>query len=226
MKAFDLAPSDLESEPKKTAQKIALWADQLRHLSAMGLHFSKNPYDRANYEQIQEIAMRMMALATAQSLEDVRALSAVTFRRPTPLVTGDAAIIDDDGRILLIRRSDNGKWAMPGGAMEVGETAAEGVVREALEETGVQCEVLALVGVHDSRRIGAETAHHLYMLSFLCRPICGMDLQNEPSTAVEILDRRWFAEADLPPNLDPGHATRIPHAFRVWGDNARAGYDE
>jgi ADP-ribose pyrophosphatase YjhB (NUDIX family) len=209
----------------RNAQKIALWADQLRHLSAMGLHFSENPYDRRNYEQIQEIAMNMMALATADSLEQLQALSAGAFRRPTPIVTGDAAIIDDDGRILLIRRADNGKWAMPGGAMEVGETPAEGVMREALEETGVHCEIVALAGVHDSRRIGAETPHHLYMLSFLCRPLSGADLQSAPLTAGEILDRRWFAEAGLPENVDPGHDTRISQAFQVWRGAARAGYD-
>lgn len=215
----------MEGKPLKTTQKIALWADQLRHLSAMGLHFSKNPYDRQNYEQIQQIAMSMMALATAEPLEQLEALNAAAFRRPTPIVTGDAAIIDDDGRILLIRRSDNGKWAMPGGAMEVGETPAEGIVREALEETGVRCEVVALVGVHDSRRVRAETAHHLYMLSFLCRPLSGQELQNQPSTAAEILDRRWFAEASLPQDLDPGHATRIPQAFRLWRGDLRAAFD-
>ncbi len=209
----------------KTAQKIALWADQLRHLSAMGLHFSSNPYDRQNYETIQDIVLEMMALATAQDLDQIAPLRTTVLRRPTPISTGDAAIIDDDGRILLIRRSDNGKWAMPGGALEVGETPAEGVLREALEETGVTCEVVAFVGVHDSRRIGAETPHHLYMFSFLCRPLAGHDLQTKPPTANEILDRRWFHKDALPENLDPGHATRIPQAYRVWNGDPRADYD-
>lgn len=218
----------------KSAQKIALWADQLRHLSAMGLHFSNNPYDRQNYETIQDIVLEMLALATAQDLEQMEPLKTTAvlpncfqtvMRRPSPISTGDAAIIDEDGRILLIRRSDNGKWAMPGGALEVGETPAEGVLREALEETGVTCEIVALVGVHDSRRIGAETPHHLYMFSFLCRPVSGHDLQNEPPTANEILDRRWFHKDALPENLDPGHATRIPQAFRVWNGDPRADYD-
>ena len=75
---------------------------------------------------------------------------------------GDAAVIDDDGRILLVQRADNSKWAMPGGAMEVSETPAEGVVREAFEETGVRCEVVALVGVFDSRLCGTISRHHLY----------------------------------------------------------------
>jgi 8-oxo-dGTP pyrophosphatase MutT (NUDIX family) len=48
-------------------------------------------------------------------------------------------VIDPQGRILLMQRTDDRKWAMPGGGLEVGETPAAGVVREAFEETGVRC---------------------------------------------------------------------------------------
>lgn len=209
----------------KTAQIIALWADRLRHLSAMGLRFSKNPYDLQNYERISEISQAMMALATGEDLESIAALDRSVLRRPTPFTTGDAAIIDDDGRILLIRRADNGKWAMPGGALEVGETPAEGVLREALEETGVHCEIVALAGLHDSRRVHAETPHHLYMIMFLCRPLAGHNLDNEPQTAEEILERRWFAEEALPPDIDRGHVTRIADAYRVWHGDTGTAFD-
>lgn len=209
----------------KPAQQIALWADQLRHLSAMGLHFSKNLYDRANYDKIQQISHEMMLLATGGDLDGMVALDGPVMRRPTPIVTCDAAIIDDDGRILLIRRADNGKWAMPGGAYEVGETPAEGALREALEETGVQCQIVALAGVHDSRRVGSQTPHHLYMIMFLCKPLSGHDLDAEPLTPGEILDRRWFAKHELPPDIDPGHVTRIADAYRVWHGDLHTAFD-
>lgn len=103
------------------AQNLALWADHLRDISAMGLRFSPNLYDRENYEAIQEIALEMLAVATGLSPDELEPLRTGLLRRPTPLSTGDAAIIDDSGRILLIRRADNGLWAMPGGALAVGE---------------------------------------------------------------------------------------------------------
>lgn len=59
-----------------------------------------------------------------------------------------AAIFDKDRRILLTRRSDNGQWCLPGGAMESGETAAEACEREVLEETGLSVRVRRLVGVY------------------------------------------------------------------------------
>ena len=207
------------------AQQLALWADKLRDLSALGLRFADNRYDRDHYRAVQEIAMAMLALATDTSLEEMEPLRAPIFDRPTPLTTGDAAVIDDQGRILLIRRADNGLWAMPGGALEVGETPAEGAAREALEETGVRCEPVALVGAFDSRLRGSLTSHHLYQFVFLCRPLPGAP-QEPPSHANEVLDVRWFPEHDLPPDMDPGHVPCISHVYRVWHGDVRAFFDQ
>jgi ADP-ribose pyrophosphatase YjhB (NUDIX family) len=207
------------------AQRIALWADKLRDISALGLRFAQNVYDRENYRQLQDLAVEMLALATGEPLARVEPLRATLFARPTPLATGDAAVIDAAGRILLIRRADNGKWAMPGGALEVGETPAEGAAREAGEETGVRCAPVALVGVHDSRRRGTVAAHHLYQFTFLCRPLDAGRAREVASHAQEVLDTGWFAEGALPDDLDPGHGRPIREAFRVWRGDARADFD-
>ncbi len=112
---------------------------------------------------------------------------------------------------------------MPGGALEVGETPAEGVIREALEETGIHCQVVSLVGVFDSRLCGALSRHHLYQFMFLCRPL---DKEaKQPSHAIEVLGTRWFFERELPEDIDPGHKSRIPKAFRVWHGDSRVFFD-
>ena len=59
-----------------------------------------------------------------------------------------AAIFDEQGRILLTRRADNGQWCLPGGGLEPGESAAEACEREVLEETGLSVRVKRLVGVY------------------------------------------------------------------------------
>ncbi len=206
------------------AEQVAFWADRLRDLSAMGLHFSKNFHDLEAFRAVQTIAMEMMALATGETFEELEPLRASVFARPTPVATGDAAVIDEEGRILLIQRADNGKWAMPGGALEVGETPAEGVEREALEETGVPCRAVSLVGVFDSRFCGSLSSHHLYQFVFLCEPLEAGGSE-EPSHAVEVMDAGWFPEDGLPEDLDPGHVTRIPEAFRVWHGDQRVFFD-
>ncbi len=208
-----------------TAQQIALWADQLRDMSSMGLKFTQNVYDRANYQTMQQMAIEMLALATGKPLDEIEPLRATLFSRPTPLSVGDAAIIDDAGKILLIRRADNRQWAMPGGAFAVGESPSEGAVREAFEETGVRCKPIALVGVHDSRLCGTVSPFHMYQFCFLCQPLNGGKPEQPPSYAAEVLDAKWFGEDEFPPDVDPGHVSRIREAFRVWRGDARAYFD-
>jgi 8-oxo-dGTP pyrophosphatase MutT (NUDIX family) len=62
-----------------------------------------------------------------------------------------AVIFDDQRRILLTRRADNGQWCLPGGAMEPGESAEETCVREVWEETGLHVRVTRLIGVYSNR---------------------------------------------------------------------------
>lgn len=64
------------------------------------------------------------------------------------VVGGSAVVVDDEGRILLQRRSDSGNWALPGGAMDIGETFAESVVREIKEETGFDVRIERIVGIY------------------------------------------------------------------------------
>ena len=59
-----------------------------------------------------------------------------------------AAILDEQGRVLLTKRQDNGQWCLPGGGMDSGESAAEACEREVLEETGLSVRVKRLVGVY------------------------------------------------------------------------------
>jgi ADP-ribose pyrophosphatase YjhB (NUDIX family) len=197
------------------AERIAAWADKLRDISAMGLHFAKNIHDENAFRGVQNIAMEMLAFATGETPEHIEPLRAPVFSHPTPFAGGDAAVIDEQSRILLIRRADNGKWAMPGGALEVGETPLEGVLREALEETGVHCQAVALIGVFDSRLCGALTRHHLYQFLILCKPAEHAPAE-KPSHAVEVLETRWCPEHELPEDIDPGHRSKIPRAFRAW----------
>jgi ADP-ribose pyrophosphatase YjhB (NUDIX family) len=208
------------------AARLALWADQIRDMTAMGLHFSRNSHDLENYERLRQIALEMTALATGDDLAALEPLRETIFARPTPMSVGDAAIIDGAGRIVLIQRADNGLWAMPGGAIAVGETPAAATVREAWEETGVRCEAVQLAAVHDSRLCGTLSRYHLYHFLFLCRPLDPNPPLAPAKHPQEVLAARWFAESDLATlDLDPGHASRIPHAYRAWRGEPRTYFD-
>ncbi len=59
-----------------------------------------------------------------------------------------AIVTDAHGRILLILRTDNGYWSIPGGGLNPGESVADATVREVREETGIDCQVTGLVGIY------------------------------------------------------------------------------
>lgn len=205
------------------ADQLTLWADELRAISSNGLRFVKSTYDDTNYRRIRDIAAEMFALVDGRPLSEVKEQLLKTLDHYTPMVMGDALVINDVGEILLIQRSDSGLWAAPGGAFDVGESAAEGAVRECLEETGWRVEPQALIGLYDSRRVGTRVGHHVYHLSFLCHPL-SLD-QGVPSHAMESFKMGWFSEETLPP-LDLGHGIWVPHAFRFWrGETTEAFYD-
>src|SRR3954453_4660859 len=73
--------------------------------------------------------------------------------RATSLVpSANVVVTNDAGEILLIRRSDNGNWALPAGAMDLGESLPDTAVRETAEENGIDVEVSKMVGIFPSLR--------------------------------------------------------------------------
>lgn len=63
-------------------------------------------------------------------------------------VAVSAFIQDNEGRILMIRRTDNDLYSIPGGQLELGETLSQTAVREVREETGIECEVTGVIGLY------------------------------------------------------------------------------
>lgn len=88
-------------------------------------------------------------------MDYVRGLRAIVGHRPLILVAADVLIFDHRGKVLLHRRVDGGQWAIPGGAMNLGESLEETARREVREETGLELGALALVDVFS----GAEFFH-------------------------------------------------------------------
>ena len=204
--------------------QIALWADELRDISSLGLMFSDDIHDKDRYKRIQDISIGMTSIVTNTQLEDLEPLRKPIFSRPTPLSASDGAIIDDSGKILLVQRGDNESWSMPGGALEVGETPSEGVIREILEETGFQCQVKKLIGVYDSRLVSLDSSFHIYLFTFLCSIVIDAE-QIDRQFPDEIIKLDWFPEDGLPKPIHRGHHERIIASFKCWKNDAPVYFD-
>lgn len=106
--------------------------------------------------------------------------------------------VNDAGEILLIRRADNGNWALPGGAIDLGESVAQAAVRETREETGIDCEITGLAGLYsDPAHIIVYTSNGEARQEFSI-VLTGRPLRGQPSPGDESADVRWVpaAEAD------------------------------
>jgi ADP-ribose pyrophosphatase YjhB (NUDIX family) len=202
-------------------QRLAAIAAQLAGVAETGLIEPPTIYERDNFREAGEIAAALREMNANGALDDFQPLDAPLPESRGPAAVGDAAVIDDQGRLLLIRRADSGKWALPGGALEVGETAVDGVLRETREEAGVIAAPLALAGIHDSRFRRRDQDIRLFQTLVLCAPR-GETLPYHPH---EVLDSGWFALDQLPEPLEPSHRRRIPAAIACWKGAAGAVFE-
>ncbi|MHC3816746.1 NUDIX hydrolase [Streptomyces sp. DT9] len=128
-----------------------------------------------------------------------------------PSVT--AAVLDAAGRLLVIHKTDNDLWALPGGGHDIGERIADTAVREVDEETGIKVEIDGIVGLYtDPEHVLAYTdgeVRQQFSICFRAHPVGG-DLR----TSSESKEVRWVDPADLAElNIHPSMRLRIQHAL-------------
>jgi 8-oxo-dGTP diphosphatase len=121
---------------------------------------------------------------------------------PRHSVSVAAAVVDQDGRLLAVRRRDNGHWEPPGGVLELDETIPAGLVREVREETGLEVEPEALTGVYKNMRRG------IVALVFRSRIVAG-----EPRATNEVVEVAWLTPDEVREHMDEAYATRLLDAL-------------
>ncbi|MFF9361941.1 NUDIX hydrolase [Streptomyces griseoluteus] len=122
----------------------------------------------------------------------------------TPLhsVSVAGVVVRDDGRVLAIRRADNGTWEPPGGVLERTEAIEDGVRREVYEETGIKVRVERLTGVYKNMTVGVVA------MVFRCRPQGGHEQLSDESTAVA-----WLTPDEAVASMGEVYAVRITDAL-------------
>ena len=127
--------------------------------------------------------------------------------RPNSLIPAASAIVaDDQGRILVHRRSDNELWSIPGGRIEVGESVSEAVAREVREETGVEVEPVRLVGVYsDPRAVVAYDdgeVRQQFSICVECKPTGGhLSADSDESLEVRFIERAAIGDLPMSPQV-------------------------
>jgi 8-oxo-dGTP pyrophosphatase MutT (NUDIX family) len=126
--------------------------------------------------------------------------------------SANVVVVNDDGALLVIHRSDNDNWALPGGAMDLGESLVTTAVREVKEETGIDCEVTGLVGIYtDPKHIIVYTsngeARQEFSVLFTARPTGG-----SPTPSSESREVCWVPRGQiLGLRMDRSMRMRVQH---------------
>ncbi|KAB2351058.1 NUDIX domain-containing protein [Actinomadura rudentiformis] len=124
----------------------------------------------------------------------------------------NVVVTNEHGEILMIRRTDNDNWALPGGAIDLGESVAQAAIRETKEETGIDCEITGLVGIYsDPKHVIHYTSNdevrQEFSILLTARPTGGT-----PQTSDESREVRWIPPTEATDRqMDRSMQLRIGH---------------
>jgi ADP-ribose pyrophosphatase YjhB (NUDIX family) len=109
----------------------------------------------------------------------------------------NVVVVNDAGEMLMIRRTDNDNWAVPGGAIDLGESVGQAAVRETREESGIECEITGIVGIYsDPKHVILYTsngeARQEFSIVLTARPLSG-----QPTPSSESSEVRWVSGSEV-----------------------------
>lgn len=175
-----------------TEAPLLAWINRLTAIAQSGLTFSQNEYDRQRFEQVRMLAAEMATWPTGD-VTSVESVFAGVSGYATPKIICRAAVIQD-GRILMVRETADGRWTLPGGWIDVGESPATAAEREVFEESGFEVRVTKLAAVYDKlRHDHPPVPYHSYLMFFLCDLIGGAARRS-----IETSEVAWFGPDELP----------------------------
>jgi ADP-ribose pyrophosphatase YjhB (NUDIX family) len=184
--------------------------DELRAIAQDGLQFSSDTRDRERYCRLMTLATQTYSELLQVPDETTRAQLLSEMGYITPKVGADAAIFNESGEILLMERSDGSGWCLPCGWVEPNEKPVDAVVREVLEETGLEIEVKQLVGVFTRMPSAKSGPHTMIAVVHLCGIIAGELTLSHEGTAL----RYW--SIDEVQNWHTTHESHARAAYRMW----------
>lgn len=183
---------------------ILEWARKVQAIAQTGLAFTKDPYDRERYQQLQALVATILSTELQVPVSQAQAFWEHEEGYATPKVDVRGAVFKE-GNVLLVRERTDGKWTLPGGWVDVNDAPSSAVAREIREESGYLAQPVKLAALFDKnqpRHGHPPGIHHIYKLFFLCELTGG-----EPTTSIETDGVDFFALDSLP-ELSTGRVTR------------------
>ncbi len=169
------------------------WAMELQFIAQAGITYSENAFDLERFERIRELSAELMHHETCKPIDYIRDVFCSETGFQTPKLDTRAAIFQDD-KILLVRESD-GRWALPGGWVDVNQSIKNNTIKEVKEEAGLDVAAVKLIALQD------RNLHNTPLYAFgitkafvLCELIGGGFVKNH-----ETIESAYFGPDEFPP---------------------------
>jgi len=176
----------LENEILKIARRV-------QSIAQAGLHYAENDFDRQRYDELRELSVQLASDLTDTEINKIRGLFTDDTGFQTPKVDV-RAVVQKDGRILLVKERSDGRWSLPGGFADINYSPKEVAVKEVAEETGLEVKATRLLAVIDTDRHNFPPLEfHYYKIIILCDLIGG-----ELRGSCETEEAQFFDPDDLP----------------------------
>lgn len=179
------------------ADEVRRIAVRLTALAQDGLAYATDDYDVDRYRTTRRLAVELLSTISGTPADELALRLGHDCGYATPKIDVRGALFDEQERVLLMREKADGRWSLPGGWADPGDSPSAAVTREILEETGYGSSPVKLISCWD-REVHNNTPPlpvHVYKLFFLCRT----DGPVQQPAALETLAVGWFGLAELPP---------------------------
>lgn len=174
---------------------LAAFLEQVLATAQAGLTYSQDPFDIARFEALRAATAALIASQSDLKPDAIASWIALDEGYPTPKLDVRALILDDAGRLLLVQEHSDGLWTLPGGWCDIGDSPAGAVVREVVEETGLECRAVQLLALFDKHKHPhPPQLPHAHKAFFLCE-VTGGQLLGETD---ETQDAAYFPMDALP----------------------------
>lgn len=196
---------------------------RIKSIAETGLVYAEGGYDKERYEELREISLKLLSEMSGEAFAKLDSFFLPQLDYPTPKVDVRGFVLNEQDEILMAKESIDGKWTIPGGWADVGNTPTEVAIKEIKEETGLNAEIVRLLAIYDKQRHKhPPEPYYIYKLMFFCRITGG---QLKPGFDMQGAD--WFPLDNLPPLSEERILeSQLRHLFTLVKNNIQDVYSD
>ncbi|MFK7811645.1 MAG: NUDIX hydrolase N-terminal domain-containing protein [Maribacter sp.] len=195
---------------------------RLKSLAETGLVYAEDGYNKERYSQLRDISLELMAEVSNEPLTVLTDFFLPQKDYPTVKVDVRGFVLNEADEILMAKESIDGKWTIPGGWADIGDSPSEAVLKEIKEETGFDAEVVRLLAIYDKRcHPHPPEPFYIYKIMFFCK-ITGGELQH----GFDMQGADFFPLNKLPElSKDRILESQLKHLFNLSKEKAEVYFD-